>query len=101
MIIREKTKLDLNLDFVKVVVDIDKKILSAVCELHIDCADELVADGSEWENLWGANVNLKKGTIVYTSMINMRPKNAQKIEIQDENLREKISAIITSHLISP
>lgn len=93
MIIKEKTRLDKNFSGVKVVVDIDRNILSAYCELHIDCADELIENGSEYKNLWGANV-YQDGKIEFTSMINVRfPKN-QSTEIQDEEIKKVVSAII-------
>ncbi|MBI4101377.1 MAG: hypothetical protein HY443_00240, partial [Candidatus Nealsonbacteria bacterium] len=50
MIIKEKTdsfSLGETL-FGKVVVDIERKILSFDCELHSDCAEELVKDGSKY-----------------------------------------------------
>jgi hypothetical protein len=57
MIIKEKrTSLDSFGSFVKVVVDIEREIISAGGELHIDCAEELIADGSSPVNLWGVNV---------------------------------------------
>ncbi len=98
MIIKEKTPFDKNFSGVKVVVDIEKEILAAYCELHIDCADELVEAGSEDKNLWGANV-YSDGKIEFTSMINVRfPKN-QSTEIQDAEVRNKVEAVIKKLLI--
>ncbi|MDI6606787.1 MAG: DUF5674 family protein, partial [Candidatus Omnitrophota bacterium] len=42
--------------FVKGVIDIEERILSAGCKLHSDCAEELVVAGSDYKNLWEANV---------------------------------------------
>ena len=94
MIIKEKTVLDPNLEFVKVVIDIEKEILSAMCELHIDCYEELIKDGSKPKGLWGANVNLKTQTIAFVSMINIRPGKNDNMEIKDENVRTQVEAII-------
>ena len=78
--------------------DIDKYILSAYCELHIDCADELIENGSEYKNLWGANV-YQDGKIEFTSMINVRfPKN-QSTEIQDKEIKTKVASIIKKLII--
>lgn len=93
MIIKEKAIFDSGQDFAKVVVDIEKEILSAYCELHIDCADELTNSGSEFKNLWGANI-YSDGQIEFSSMINIRfPKN-QSIEIQDLEIKNKVERVI-------
>ena len=101
MIIREKTTLPVaaNSSFVKVVVDVKKKILSMGCELHIDCADELKNDGSKFENLWGANIYPLEKRIDYVSMINIRPQIGNRsMEIQDGTIKEKVGEIIKSLL---
>lgn len=41
MIIKEKISVDSFGAFVKVVVDAKREILSADCELHLDCAEEI------------------------------------------------------------
>ena len=91
MIIREKTSLDSLGSFVKVVVDIKRKILSAGCELHIDCAEELIKDGSLYVNLWGANIYTKNKKIDFISLINIRPAaNNRSMDIEDVNIRKKV-----------
>ena len=94
MIIKTKSKLVTDEHIVKVVVDVENGILSAICELHIDCADELVADGSDIKNLWGANADLKNKTIAYFSMINLRPNLNKSMEIKVPEIREKVGTII-------
>lgn len=95
MIIRTKTTESFSESFVKVVVDVERKILSAGCELHIDCADELVEDGSAARNLWGANVYPEKGVIQFVSLINIRPRDGNRsMEIQLPDVRAKVEEII-------
>jgi len=95
MIIKEKTVLDPNLEFVKIVVDIEKNILSAICELHRDCADELENNGSNSKDLWGANLYPKDGKIEFVSLINIRPQDSNRsMEIQNPEIRKKVEAII-------
>lgn len=95
MIIREKSSLPQENSFVKVVVDIEQKILSMGCELHIDCADELQNDGSNFANLWGANIYPQEKRIDYVSMINIRPASGNRsMEIQDPAIKEKVGEII-------
>ena len=90
MIIKLGEKEDIPRDFAKVVVDIERGVLSAVCELHSDCADELVSDGSDWKNLWGANVYLDRKKIDFASLINIRPSVGNRsmiIELSDVRLK--------------
>ena len=95
MIIKEKSNLKNWGDFVKVVIDIEKKILSIGCELHIDCADDLVTDGSERKNLWGANIYPIEKKIDFISMINIRPlDNNRSMEIQIPEIKEKVEGVI-------
>ena len=95
MIVKEKSDLRNWGDFVKVVIDIEKKILSIGCELHIDCADDLVTDGSERKNLWGANIYPIEKKIDFISMINIRPlDNNRSMEIQIPEIKEKVEGVI-------
>jgi len=77
MIIRSKTLLSEFGAFVKVVVDIERRVLAAGCDLHIDCMQELLDDGSLQRNLWGANV-YGDGRIDFVSLINIRPAEGNR-----------------------
>lgn len=96
MIIKEKTPLSsFDPAFIKVAVDIERKVISAGCELHSDCAEELVLDGSEYTNLWGANIYPTDKKIDYISLINIRPAdNNRSMEIKNPDIRKKIEDII-------
>lgn len=81
--------------FVKAVVDIEKDILSIDCELHIDCADELLTSGSRSENLWGANIYPEDKKIDFVSLINIRPSAGNRsMEIENPEIRKKVETII-------
>jgi len=95
MVIKEKTSLDSLGSFVKVVVDIEKKIISADCELHVDCAEELMKEGSLYANLWGANVYPKDKKIDFISLMNVRPAdNNRSMDIETPEIRKKVEDII-------
>jgi hypothetical protein len=79
---------------VKVVVDIRRKVLSANCEMHLDCYEELQRDGSQREDLWGANVYPKSGNIEYDSMMNVRPGENLSVDIQDKSIRDSVKDVI-------
>lgn len=95
MIIKEKISANSFGSFVKVVVDIKKEILSADCELHLNCAEELVKDGSSNRDLWGANVYPENGQIDFISLINIKPEdNNHSLEIKIPEIIEKVEAVI-------
>ena len=80
----------------KITVDVEKNILSAGCEFHTDCSEELVQkEGSRQKNLWGANLYHKDMTIDYNSLINIKPtENNRSMEIQDPAIKQKVEKII-------
>ncbi len=86
---------------VKVVVDIERNILSASCEFHIDCAEQLVDDGSLQKNLWGANLYRHNLSIDFVSLINIKPMEGNRsMEIQGPVIKRKVEEIIKKLLCS-
>jgi hypothetical protein len=82
-------------DMLKLVVDVEKGILSVGCELHSDCAEELLNDGSVAKNIWGANIHLKDLGIDFISLINIRPADGNRsMDIQNQEIRKKAEAVI-------
>lgn len=79
---------------VKFVTDIEKGILSAGCDFHIECAEELTEkEGSHQKNLWGANL-YNDGKIDFVSLINIKPlENNKSMEIKDEVIKKKVKNI--------
>jgi hypothetical protein len=81
-------------DMIKIVVDIRRRILSGGGEMHADCESVLLDDGSEQDDLWGANWYPAEQRIEFESLINIRPRLGNRsILIQDENLRKQVEAI--------
>ena len=85
-------------DMVKVVVDIDKKIMAIGGEMHADEEEFLLEKGSVQDNLWGINiyVDLDRDLwIEYDSVINIRPRqNNRSRNIEDDNVKSKITNIV-------
>jgi hypothetical protein len=81
-------------DFAKVAVDTARGILSIGCELHIDCYEKLIEDGSRPGETWGANVYFDDESIEYTSMVNIRPPENSSMEITNPAIREKVKEVI-------
>ena len=79
---------------IKIVVDIRRRILSGGGEMHADCESVLLDDGSEQDDLWGANWYPAEQRIEFESLINIRPRLGNRsILIQDENLRKQVETI--------
>jgi hypothetical protein len=84
--------------YIKVVVDIRRKILAAGGEKHADGERLLSEDGSLREDLWGAGLDLETGEMDFDSLINLRPMQNRSREILDEEIRKKVATVIESLL---
>jgi hypothetical protein len=79
---------------IKIVVDIRRRILSGGGEMHSDCESVLLENGSEQDDLWGANWYPADQRIEFESLINIRPRLGNRnIVIQDENIRRQVETI--------
>ncbi len=79
---------------VKIAVDIRRRILAGGGEMHADCEDALLAEGSEQDDVWGANWYPARQAIEFESLINIRPRLGNRsIVIQDENLRIQVESV--------
>ena len=94
---RKKIAEDLK-GYIKVVVDIRRKILAAGGEKHVDGEQLLLKDGSLQGDLWGAGLDLETDEMDFDSLINLRPTQNRSREILDEEIRKKAVAIIQSLL---
>jgi len=76
--------------YIKTVIDINKKICSAGCDLHADSERVLLEQGSQQQDIWGGGINLETKEIDFNSFINIRPnQNNTTIEIQDAEIKIK------------
>jgi hypothetical protein len=79
---------------IKIVVDIRRRFLSGGGEMHSDCESVLLDDGSEQDDLWGANWYPEERRIEFESLINIRPRLGNRsIVLQDENLRSRVESV--------
>ena len=80
-------------NLVKVVIDIDKKIMVIDGELHADEEALLIKNGSEQKNLWGVNIypEEKENFIEFDLMINIRPSAGNKSRTVEGESIKKIS----------
>jgi hypothetical protein len=91
-------------DMVKIVADVERRVLSLGGELHADGESLLLADGSRQEQLWGANVYPFRPAarrLEFTALINIRPSQSNRtMEVQDPALCEAIRAIVDRLLLT-
>ncbi len=81
--------------YTKVVVDIEKEILSAGGEYHIDCEQLLIANGSSQENLWGGGFRFTSSEVDFMALTNYKPGiNHFTYEISIPEIREKVEKVI-------
>jgi len=80
--------------YVKLAVDIERGILAGGGAMHADCEAVLLEDGSQQENIWGADWNPATQEVTFESLINIRPRqNNRSLEIQDPAIRQQVEQI--------
>ncbi|MBU1089681.1 hypothetical protein KKF38_02725 [Patescibacteria group bacterium] len=90
---------------IKFVADIERGVIAAGGEMHADAEALLLADGSEQEDLWGANFYLfekdPQKKVEFISLINIRPREGnRKMEIESPEIREKVQILAEKLLFS-
>lgn len=86
--------------YIKVVVDIEKKVLAGGGQYHADEERLLLEYGCKQENLWGAGIDIDTGAIDYDSMINIRhgQNNPSRI-VADPEIRKKIDEVVKNLIL--
>ena len=80
--------------FIKLAVDLRREILAGGGALHADCESALLEDGSQQEDIWGADWNPLTQEVTYEALINIRPcQNNRSMEILDPAIRERVRQI--------
>jgi hypothetical protein len=80
--------------YIKIVIDVERKICSAGADRHFESEKILLEDGSIQSDLWGGGIDIETKLIDCNSFINVRPadKNTSN-EIQDPVLRKRFENI--------
>ncbi|MBD2492678.1 DUF5674 family protein [Aulosira sp. FACHB-615] len=80
--------------FIKIAVDIERKILAGGGVRHYECEQELLKDGSRQRDIWGADWSPYTQELTFESIINIRPsQNNRSMIIQSPQIREQVSQI--------
>jgi hypothetical protein len=81
-------------DMIKIVVDIRRGLLAGGSEMHYECEEILLDQGSEQDDLWGANGYPANQQLEFDSLINIRPRlNNRSTTIQNAELRDQVEAV--------
>jgi len=85
-------------DLVKAVIDLERRVMIVDADLHADQEAELLAGGSQQQDLWGINLYPELSTddwLEFDSLINLRPSFGNRSRgVDDLETRERIATIV-------
>ncbi len=85
--------------YIKTAVDVQRGILAGSGELHADCEEILLEDGSLQEHIWGADWIPVTAEVTFEALINIRPGQGNRsMTIEDAALQSRISEIVSNLL---
>ncbi|BAY20173.1 hypothetical protein NIES21_60430 (plasmid) [Anabaenopsis circularis NIES-21] len=84
--------------YIKTAVDIERRVLAGGGNLHYDCEQALLDDGSQQENIWAASFMPLTGRMIFESMVNLRPRQNRSMELIDPIIRERVAQLIIEFL---
>ncbi|HUT20639.1 MAG TPA: DUF5674 family protein [Anaerolineae bacterium] len=81
--------------FIKLAVDLEREILAGGGELHADCEEALLQDGSKQEDVWGGDWYPDTREVGFESLINIRPRQDNRgLELQLPRLRQRFETVV-------
>jgi hypothetical protein len=81
--------------YVKLAVDVRRAVLAGGGELHADCEQVLLEDGSRQEDIWGADWLPFSQEVQFEALINIRPRqNNPSMTILDPVVRARVETIV-------
>jgi hypothetical protein len=84
---------------IKIAVDIRRNILAGGGEMNADCEQVMLENGSEQDDIWGANWYPSDQRIEFEALINIRPVLGNRgMLIQSQEIRNAVEAITRSIL---
>jgi hypothetical protein len=84
---------------IKIAVDIRREILAGGGEMLADCERLLLEDGSEQDDIWGANWYPREKRVEFEALINIRPLLGNRsLVIQNQEIRNSVEMITKAML---
>ena len=81
--------------YIKLAVDVRRRVVAGGGALHADCEALLLEDGSQQADVWGADWIPESQEVQFESLINIRPKRGnRKTIIEDPALRQTVAQIV-------
>ena len=78
--------------YIKLAVDIRRGVLAGGGVLHADCESVLLEDGSQQEDIWGADWIPDTQQVTFEALINIRPRqNNPALDILDPSVRDRVA----------
>jgi hypothetical protein len=85
--------------YVKLAVDVRRGILAGGATMHADCEAVLLQDGSQQEDVWGADWNPAAQEVTFEALINIRPRQDNpSMEILAPSTRKRVAQIVSELL---
>ncbi len=85
--------------YIKLAVDVRRRIVAGGGALHADCETALLREGSRQEDVWGADWVPEGQEVGFESLINIRPKQGNRsMTIHGPTLRATIETIVRERL---
>lgn len=85
--------------YVKLAVDVRRRVIAGGGALHADCKALLLEDGSQQEDVWGADWLPESREVRFESLINIRPtRGNRKMTVEDARLRATIEHVVRERL---
>lgn len=81
-------------NMIKIAVDIRQHVLAGGGEMHADCEQMLLDNGSEQDDIWGANWYPGDQRIEFEALINIRPAlESRSMLIRSQEIRNSVEAV--------
>lgn len=81
--------------YVKLAVDVRRRLVAGGGALHADCEAILLEEGSQQRDVWGADWIPASEEVRFESLINIRPKQGnRRLSIEDPGLRGMVEQIV-------
>lgn len=84
--------------YIKLAVDIERQLLAGVGATHYDCEQVLLKEGSLQFNVWGCDWMPTRRRLAYESIINIRPRLNNSMEILDPHIRGQVAWVVFDRL---
>ena len=81
--------------YVKLAVDVRRGVAAGGGEMHADCEGVLLEDGSQQNDVWGADWDPIAEEVGFVSLINIRPDRGNySMQIEDVDVRIQVQRLV-------